>query len=94
MKLVEAAGGRPAAESASGEATEARPILDDYLKKTAYLGWREATSAPLDTESVIAVFEDDGAVRFARTRYVRADGGWTDRSLRNRRFFWVHDPPV
>ncbi len=99
MKFTEAEGGREAeyaVEERRGETTAPADgrVLEDYIKRTAYLGWIEASSPPLDHESVIAVFEENGAVRFTRTRYLRAAGGWTDRTLRNRRFWWVHDPPV
>jgi hypothetical protein len=89
---------RQLATDATGKGTPvARPdrgILDDYVARTAHLGWKDSKSPPLDHEAVIVAFEEDGAVRFVRTRYERAAGGWRERRLRGRRFWWIHDPPL
>jgi len=89
--------GKRARSAPAGAAPEGarRPgeTLERYVRGTD-LDWMDERSHPLDGESVIVTYEEQGAVRHLRTCWLRAAGGWREPWLRGRKLYWLHDPPL
>lgn len=66
-----------------------RRVLEEYLSDTRHLGWMSGSTPPLEWEEVIAVYEENGAVKHLRAHY-SARQGWSAPRLQEDAFFWIY----